>query len=615
MRFRLQCKRLRELFAYGFSALRTDGFPATARRAAGFFKRRFGTKKGRFLPPKRVLEAQRAADASRWPVISICVPLYNTPPRYLSELLESVARQTCPNWQLCLADASDAAHTDVAAAVQRFAAADGAQRVLYTKVENKGISANTNAAAQLAAGEYLALADHDDVLSPNAVYEMAKTAFETGAGFLYSDEALFSKSILRPIVGHFKPDFAPDYLNCCNYICHFAAFRKSLFVQVGGLDPACDGSQDHDLFLKLSELEAPVHIPRVLYYWRVHAQSTSGGTAAKPYVAAAAKRAIAAHLARTGAAGTVTDGLFPSTYKVEYAIPGAPLVSILIPSKDHTDDLDKALRSIFDKTEYPHYEILILENNSVEEKTFAYYDALEQAHANVRVLRYPERGFNFSAINNFGRRAAKGQYLLLLNNDVEVINGAWLGEMLALACQPGVGIVGAALFYPDDTVQHAGVITGLGGYAGHSHKYARRGGSGYMFRAATVQDLSAVTAACMLVKASVYDEVHGLDEGFTVAFNDVDFCLRVRALGWRVLFTPYAQLYHYESKSRGLDEKDAAKRARFDGERARMKQRYGDALTRDPFYNPNLTLDREDFSESDALPKFREPGADAFVQR
>ncbi len=594
---KLKLKRIKELFQMFFATVKEDGLLPTLKRAAAFFKRRFGSKKGRFLPSKELLKAQKAVDTKGLPTVSICVPLYNTPEKFLRAFLNSIANQSCENWQLCCADASDNAHTEVEKIVKSYADS----RIIYCKIENKGIAANTNAAAKLATGEYLALADHDDVLAPHAVYEIVKAAYDTGAAFLYSDEALFTTDIRRPLTGHFKPDFAPDYLNCCNYICHFSAFKRDLFWKVGGEDPACDGSQDHDLFLKLSEKAVPYHIPKVLYYWRVHENSTSGGTGAKPYVAAAAKKAIAAHLARVGAKGTVTDGLFPSTYKVEYEIEGTPLVSILIPNKDHIADLDKALQSIFAKTTYSHYEIIVIENNSTEKETFAYYDSITAQHKNVRVVRY-EGDFNFSAINNFGRKAANGDYLLLLNNDVEIINGTWLAEMLSLCAQPQVGIVGAQLLYPDDTVQHAGVVTGLGGYAGHSHKYARRSGSGYMFRLSTVQNFSAVTAACLLVKASVYDAVQGLDEDFKVAFNDVDFCLRVRDAGWRIVYTPYAQLYHYESKSRGLDTKGEAKK-RFDGERARMKARYGDNLIKDPFYNPNLTLDREDFTESDALPK------------
>lgn len=526
---KLKLKRVRELLAFFFASVRQDGLGPTLRRAAAFFRRRFGSKKGRFLPRRQTLAAQRALDygALDWPIVSICVPLYNTPPRFLRALLDSVLAQTCPNWQLCLADASDAAHAEVGELVRQYQAKDDYRertaRILYRKIENQGIAANTNAAAALATGEYLGLADHDDVLAPHAVYEMMKAARETGAAFLYSDEALFTRDIRRPVTGHFKPDFAPDYLNCCNYICHFSVFRKSLFGAVGGLDPACDGSQDHDLFLKLSERAAPVHIPKVLYYWRVHAASTSGGTAAKPYVADAAKRAVAVHLARTGAKGTVTDGLFPSTYKVEYAVEGAPLVSILIPNKDHTGELAKALDSIFAKTAYPHYEIIIIENNSTQEKTFRYYEAVQAAHENCRVVRY-EGGFNFSAINNFAARRATGDYLLLLNNDIEVESPGFVRELLGYAQRPDVGAVGAKLFYPDGTIQHGGVFIGIGGSAGHSHKGHPRDSDGDLYRLATAQNLCAVTGACLMVKRELYERFGGLDEKtFAVAYNDVDF--------------------------------------------------------------------------------------------
>lgn len=595
----LKWKRMRELAAVFFAMVKKDGLGATLRRALGFLRRRFASKKGRFLPAGRVLDLQREQDFSGWPVLSLLLPLFNTPQPVLSAVFESVMGQTCPCWQLCIVDASDDAHKAVGDTVRILCGKD--QRVIYRRIENRGIAENTNAAAALATGEYLGLLDHDDVLAPHAVYEMLKTARETGAAFLYSDEALFDRNIKRPITGHFKPDFSPDYLNCCNYICHFAVFRKSLFEAVGGMDPACEGSQDHDLFLKFTEHVTPVHIPLVLYYWRVSGNSTSSGTQAKPYVAEAAKRAIAGHLSRTGAAAAVTDGLFPSTYRVEYKLPSAPLVSILIPNKDHAADLSQAVHALYEKTAYPNFETIIIDNNSEMPEMPAFYVALQRKYKNLRIIHYKEKGFNFSAINNFGRSSAHGAYMLLLNNDVQPINPAWLNEMVALGVQKGVGIVGAKLYYPDDTIQHAGVITGLGGYAGHSHKYARRDASGYMFRLSTVQNFSAVTAACMLVKTSVYDEAHGLDEGFAVAFNDVDFCLRVRALGYRVLYTPYAELYHHESKTRGLDTKGPAK-DRFESERQRLKERWGDALLHDPFYNPNLTLDREDFSESDVLP-------------
>ena len=609
----VRLKRAKELAGYAVQLTKDEGLGTMLARGAGFVKRRCFGKKARYLPTKKVLEAQRAelagqtADSCGLPTISILTPLYNTPEPYLREFLDSFVDQTAPNGQLCLADASDAEHDVVKRIVEEYQAKN--QRIVYKKIENKGIAANTNAAASLATGDYLALADHDDILAPHAMYTMGKAILqlrERGEpdGFLYSDEALFSKSIQRPIVAHFKPDYAPDYLLCCNYICHLAVFQKALWDAVGGERPECDGSQDHDLFLRLIEqVGGAAHVPQVLYYWRVHAGSTSGGTEAKPYVAAAAKKALADHLARTGRTGTVEDGLFPSTYRVKWDIEGDPKVSILIPNKDHTDDLEKCLQSIWKKTTWDNYEIIVIENNSTDPATFAYYEKAKQRYDGLKVVTYPEKGFNFSGINNFGRKAAAGDYLLLLNNDVEVRNGDWLTELLRqCAHKGGAAICGAMLYYPDETLQHAGVITGLGGYAGHSHKYKQKGGSGYLFRIATVQDFSAVTGACLLVKASVYDEVGGLDEQFAVAFNDVDFCLRVRDAGCRIAWTPYAELTHYESKSRGGDEKDSAKAARFAAEQQRLYAIHGKKnILDDPYYNPNLTRDREDFSESDDL--------------
>ena len=609
----VRLKRAKELAGYAVQLTKDEGLGTMLARGAGFVKRRCFGKKARYLPTKKVLEAQRAelagqtADSCGLPTISILTPLYNTPEPYLREFLNSFVDQTAPNGQLCLADASDAEHDAVKRIVEEYQAKN--QRIVYKKIENKGIAANTNAAASLATGDYLALADHDDILAPHAMYTMGKAILqlrERGEpdGFLYSDEALFSKSIQRPIVAHFKPDYAPDYLLCCNYICHLAVFQKALWDAVGGERPECDGSQDHDLFLRLIEqVGGAAHVPQVLYYWRVHAGSTSGGTEAKPYVAAAAKKALADHLARTGRTGTVEDGLFPSTYRVKWDIEGDPKVSILIPNKDHTDDLEKCLQSIWKKTTWDNYEVIVIENNSTDPATFAYYEKAKQRYDDLKVVIYPEKGFNFSGINNFGRKAAAGDYLLLLNNDVEVRNGDWLTELLRqCAHKGGAAICGAMLYYPDETLQHAGVITGLGGYAGHSHKYKQKGGSGYLFRIATVQDFSAVTGACLLVKASVYDEVGGLDEQFAVAFNDVDFCLRGRDAGCRIAWTPYAELTHYESKSRGGDEKDPAKAARFAAEQQRLYTIHGkENILDDPYYNPNLTRDRQDFSESDDL--------------
>ena len=609
----LQAKRMKELFGYAATLTKEQGPVVMAGRAAGFFKRRFLGKRARYLPSSKALAAQRAADTSGFPVISILTPLYNTPKPFLEQFLDSVQNQTSPRWQLCLVDASDEAHPEVGQLVQARAAKD--PRIVYRKIENGGIAANTNAAARLATGEYLALADHDDMLAPHAIYCMGKALAHTEADFAYSDEALFRKTPAGAHVAHFKPDYAPEYLMSVNYICHLAVFRRSLFEAVGGERPECDGAQDHDLFLRLiDEMQRtdpkakPLHLAQVLYYWRVHAASTSGGTGAKPYVLAAARKAVADHLAATGRQGRVEDGLFPGTCHVVWDLPDpAPLVSILIPNKDHTDDLEKCLHSLYAKTFYENFEVIIIENNSTDPATTAYYKTLPQRYDRCRVVGF-NGSFNFSRINNFGRKFAQGKFLLLLNNDIEVIRGDWLTQMVAEASQPGVGACGAMLYYPDDTIQHAGIITGLGGYAGHSHKYHKRGGSGYMFRLATVQDFSAVTAACLLVRTAVFDAVGGMDEAFTVAFNDVDFCLRVRDAGWRIVWTPYAELYHHESKSRGSDEEDPAKKARFAKEQARLYEVHGrDNILRDPYYNPCLSLDYEDFRESGDLRRLKNP--------
>ena len=374
----LETKRIKELFGYARTLTKEQGVGVMAGRAVGFFKRRFFGKRARYLPSKQTLEAQRADAAARadgWPTISILTPLYNTPPQFLQQFLDSVQAQTAPNWQLVLVDASDDAHADVGETVRTRAAQD--KRIVYAKIENKGIAANTNEAAKLAAGEYLALADHDDMLAPHAVYCMSKALAESGAAFAYSDEALFEKTPEHPRVGHFKPDYAPEYLMAVNYICHLAVFKKSLFDAVGGERPACDGAQDHDLFLRLiDEMQRrdpaakPLHIPQVLYYWRVHAASTSGGTAAKPYVEKAAQKAVADHLAATGRHGRVEPGKFPGTCHVVWDIPEPqPLVSILIPNKDHTDDLEKCLHSIYAKTTYENFEVIVIENNSTDPAT------------------------------------------------------------------------------------------------------------------------------------------------------------------------------------------------------------------------------------------------------
>ena len=557
------------------------------------------------IPLRRELKAQRAAHL-QGPKISIIVPLYNTPAKLFDEMLQSVVRQTYTNWELVLVDASDADKR-----LERRLPKAVPGTIVYEPIENGGIALNTTRGFALAHGEYITLLDHDDVLYPNALFEVVQTIQNTGADFVYSDEIVLSADLKELGGYHFKPDFAPDYLRGVNFITHLAVFSRPLLDAAGAYESKeFDGAQDHDLILRLTEKAQRIeHIKKVLYIWRAAAGSTAAGMEAKPYAVAAGERAIDAQLKRLGLPGhalAVPDA--PGAFQVRYELTGHPKISVLIPSKDHIDDLDRCLTSLYKNAGYDNFEVIVIENNSTDPATFAYYKDAEKRYEGLKVVTWPEKGFNFSAINNFGRKAAQGEYLLLLNNDVEVRNGDWLTELLRQCAHPGgAAICGAMLYYPDETLQHAGVVTGLGGYAGHSHKYKKAGGSGYLFRAATVQDFSAVTGACLLVRASVWDEVKGLDEKFAVAFNDVDFCLRVRDKGYRIVWTPYAQLTHYESKSRGGDEKDPVKAARFAAEQQRLYDVHGKAdILDDPYYNPSLTHDREDFSESGDLRNLKE---------
>lgn len=526
---------------------------------------------------------------------SVLVPLYNTPDSFLKAMIESVQAQTYKNWELCLADGSDSGHSFVGEICKKYA--DGDRRIKYEKLErNLGISENTNACIRMATGEYIALFDHDDLLHPSALYEVMRAICEYGADFIYTDENTFSEEPRDAYNPHFKPDFSPDTLRSYNYICHLSAFSRELLDSVGYFRSEYDGSQDYDLILRLTEKAKKVfHIRKILYYWRAHKNSVAQDVGAKPYTVTAAKKALAAHLERCGLKGEVLDSSVPTTYHIKYEIDGNPLISVIIPNKDHTDDLDICLKSLYEKSSYKNFEVIIVENNSTEKETFEYYEAIAQKHGNIKIVKW-EGNFNYSAINNFGVNYAKGEFILLLNNDVEIINGSCLEEMLMFAQRKDVGAVGAKLYYSDDTVQHAGVILGLGGTAGHAHKHFGRSHPGYMARASIAQNLSACTAACLMMRRDVFDEVGGLDESFEVAFNDVDLCMKIRKKGYLVVFTPYAELYHYESKSRGNDS-TPEKLERFRGEIDRFKEKWQKQLDDgDPYYNPNLTLTRDDFS-------------------
>ncbi len=552
------------------------------------------------LLPADELRRQKKTAFDRKIRFSILVPLYNTPQEYLIDMIHSVIKQTYENWELCLADGSDEEHAYVRKVCKKYARRN--RRIRYTKLKsNMGISGNTNACLEMATGDYIALFDHDDLLHPGALYEYMKAICEQSADFMYSDEASFHETPKDAFNHHFKPDFAPDTLRSYNYICHLSVFSRDLLEQAGGLfSKEYDGSQDYDMILRLTErAKRIVHIPKILYYWRAHEASTAESIGNKPYIIEAAHKALAAHLKRVGLKGTVTDSQIPSSYKINYEIEGTPLISIVIPNKDHIDDLSKCLNSIREKSTWKNWEIIVVENNSTDPETFRYYDEIIQ-DKRIRVVKW-EREFNYSAINNFGVGFARGSYILLLNNDIEVITPDWLEQMLMFAQREDVGAVGAMLYYPDDTVQHAGVIIGIGGVAGHSHKYFPRGVPGYFMRMTIAQNLSAVTAACIMISRNAWDDVHGLDEGYAIAFNDVDLCLRIREAGYLIVWTPYAELYHYESKSRGLED-TVEKQIRFKGEIVRFESRWSDKIlaTGDPYYNPNLTLIREDFSFKDS---------------
>ena len=587
---------LHDLRAMGVEGVREQ---ARARREYAVLFPSKTLRADRFAPVELLVkQASHQPGGEAGPKISIVVPLYNTPLNFLEELLDSVVNQTYRNWELCCVDAGQ--DTAVGQHVQARAKAD--PRIRYQKLtENEGIAGNTNHGFELATGDYIALLDHDDILHPCALWYTAQAIVEQGADFVYTDEATFEGKVENVVLYHFKPDFMLDNLRSNNYICHLTTFSKVLMEQAGGGERAeYNGSQDYDLFLRLTEKAQKIaHIPHALYYWRSSPNSTASDISAKTYCIDAGIAALKAHYARCGVAVddvTLIPGT-PGYYKTDYTMAHPGRVSILIPTCDHIRDLETCVESIYARTTYPDFEILLIENNSKEEQTFRSYERMRKEHPDtLKVLTWQGKGFNYSALNNFGARYATGEYLLLLNNDTEVITPGWLEEMVMYAQQKRVGCVGAKLLYPDDTIQHAGVGFGIGGVAGHLHKYFPATSDGYMGRLNYVQDVYGDTAACLLIRKEIYDEVHGLDESYAVAFNDVDFCVRVREAGYTNVFTPFAQLYHYESKSRGMED-NPEKQKRFQGEVLRFQARWGDLLAKgDPCTNPNFDIQREDFS-------------------
>lgn len=537
---------------------------------------------------------------------SILVPLYNTPERFLREMIESVTAQTYGKWELCLADGSDDAHDFVGRICQEYRQKDS--RIKYQKLaKNEGISGNTNECYKMATGNYIALFDHDDLLHPCVLFAYMQAICEKDADYIYCDEATFKgNSINHMITLHFKPDFAPDNLLANNYICHFSVFGRELLESGELFRSQFDGSQDHDMILRLTaKAKHIVHVPRILYYWRSHKGSVASSIDAKTYAIDAAKGAVADHLTKLGYRNFEIESTraFATIFRIKYELTSRPLVSIIIPNKDHVDDLSRCVESIINLSTYDNYEIVIVENNSETAEIRTYYEEISR-HPRVQVVEY-KGDFNYSKINNFGVQYAKGEYLLLLNNDTEVITPDWMEELLMYAMRKDVGVVGAKLYYPDKTIQHAGIVIGLGAHrtAGHTHYRIPEANVGYMGRLCYAQDVTAVTGACMMVSKALYEELGGLDESFTVALNDVDFCLRVREKGFLNIFTPFAELYHYESKSRGSDKKDE-RALRYQQESDRFRVKWADALAKgDPYYNPNFSLDHSDFTVNWKKPK------------
>lgn len=549
------------------------------------------------LPDRNDLEKQKKTSFGYRPKISFVVPLYKTPEKYLRRLTESFQEQTYSNWELCFSDGSGA-QSPLTELLKELTAKDN--RIKYVSHEESlQISENTNSAIEIATGDFIAFADHDDELTPNALFECVKAINEKPQTLvIYTDEDKMSMDGHKFFQPHFKPDYNPDLLCTVNYICHLFVVSRKVIEKVGGLRSEFDGAQDYDFVLRCVEAvkdEEICHIPKILYHWRCHEDSTAENPESKLYAFEAGRRAVQAHYERTGIHAEVFKGEYLGLYRTKFIRDHDPLISIIIPNKDHIDDLKRCMESIEQKSTYKNYEYIIVENNSTDSATFEYYKKLEAENPKVRMV-YWDGVFNYSAINNYGASFAKGEYLLLLNNDTEIINPDCLEELLGYCMRKDVGAVGARLYYEDDTIQHAGVVIGFGGIAGHCFVQQKRGTTGYCHRIICAQDYSAVTAACMMVKKSAFDAVGGLSEELAVAFNDIDFCMKLRKAEYLIVYNPYAELYHYESKSRGLED-TPEKVARFNKEIATFEKKWPEILENgDPYYNPNLTLKSQDFS-------------------
>lgn len=542
-------------------------------------------------PTKKELESQYNTKFKINPKISIVIPMYNTKYEFFVELMNSLINQTYSNFEICLVDSSN--NEDIN--IKNYLDSLNDRRIIYKKLsENGGISLNTNEAIRLSTGDYIAFCDHDDVLAINALFEIVKTINkDLDVDYIYTDEDILENGVRKN--PHFKPDYSPDLLTSYNYICHLVVVKRELLNKIGMLEKEFDGAQDYDFNLRATEkAKKIVHISKVLYHWRSHAASTAGNSDAKEYVLEAGKKAIKKHFERLNIDVDVDILQEPGRYKVNYKIVNNPKVSIIIPNKDNKNDLRKCIDSIL-KSTYPNYEIIIVENNSKSKEIFKYYEKLQNEHLNIKVVSLEIDNFNYSKINNFGVKSATGDFLLFLNNDTKVLENNWIENMLGICQRKDIGIVGAKLLYPDLTVQHAGVVIGIGGVAGHVNTNIKDSDPGYFSRAEVINNFSAVTAACLMIKKEDFEKVSGFDENLAVAFNDIDLCLKIRKLEKLVVYTPYSKLYHYESKSRGAeDTKEKIKR--FSKEIDIFKNKWNDILEPgDPYYNKNLRLDKTNF--------------------
>ena len=547
-----------------------------------------------YVPDQETLEAQKKHKFDYRPLISIAVPAYQTPVEFLKQMIESLISQTYPEWELCIANASPD-NEEMQRVLADYSAKDSRVRFCNLK-ENLGIAENTNRAFSMAKGEFMGLLDHDDLLAPNALYEIVQALQDhPQADALYTDEDKVTTELDEHFQPHLKPDFNLDLLRSNNYICHFFVVRRSIVEKAGGFRKEFDGAQDYDFIFRCTENAREVlHVPEILYHWRTHKASTADNPASKMYAFEAGKRAIEANLERTETKGVVSHTQDLGFYRVKYPVQGKPLVSVIIPNKDEKETLQTCMEMLNSNTSYQNFEIIIIENNSTTDEIFRYYKELSK-DPRIHLLRWGKE-FNYSAINNFGVAHAKGEYMLFLNNDIKSINPDWMEELLGVCQRPEVGGVGAKLIYPDNTIQHAGCVVGMGGIAGHMFVDMPADRTGYLHKASLLQDMSAVTAACLMMKKEVFEEAGGFTEELAVAFNDVDLCLKVRKNNHLIVYDPYAKLYHMESKTRGAEDSKEKVR-RFQTEIEYMRCHWLDILKNgDPYYNKNLSLTKWNYS-------------------